>query len=944
MPIQGSLDEVSLADVLQLLSLGRKSGRLSLDDGLMQGHIYLNAGRICYASVVNRRDQLGDILVKAGKITRRQLEDATERQTQDRKKKLGEILVGSGSVARADLDRFVRAQVQEAVAFMFTWNRGSFKYESRVRPQDGDFLVSLDAGALLLEAARRVDEWSILKRKIPSFDMVFRIDEARIGADVSLTEQQKRILPLLDGSRDVAAVVETTGLVEFEVAKALYGLITAGFAHLVERRAVMRHLSHREFLAYLVREAEFADSRLRRKAARHLAECSLCSTRLKRIHRQTGEVRLVEKEGPAVQVVKDRRRARGSSATPRIASEGRLSGERRSGSDRRHGERRWGDRRLAARPGLSAAWPSEQRGGEDRRTGDRRMFARRSADRERPRRVATRRPSPDATATPKVGPKAAPPAAKGFGRPAGHRSGRRSSNIEWLVTPDAALELLRQRLPKTPPAPAREPVEASPAKRPERSAAASEPTDKPKASGPSTPTAGSTTAKRANRAKRAPVPGPKPARGESGQRPKVLVEDVAEPKKKPPDKIVGDTVVSVKPVTVPPGAMVPPARASGVPTRPPLLLVAAALVAAAGLGWFTGFFVGRGTEAGSEAAPMAAVVVGSPEAPFGPATAVVSDSGARAPAARPVVNDVPGPLPSEKSPVGVATSESDPPAARVEPETSAPAEIEMSAPRSARSAVGSPAPRSRESGAVARTSAAAPPPMVVAPSRPDPAPTVATIRGVVRDARTGLPLAGARVVIPGGGAATRTNAVGVYEFREVAAGPTTVEAEVDGYRPGSVEAVVIAGAAVELDVALRWSAVALEPDTALAGQWLASDRAEAAIILGQPIAVIPGLWIESIAKPVESSRPKVRVAHISASGERIVLIQSRSGAFVRGGPARVTALRIMPPSEAYPITTGTASFGRLLVTAQTAMSADSLRILLRQLGEFSDDAQGAGTP
>lgn len=234
--------------------------------------------------------------------------------------------------------------------------------------------------------------------------------------------------------------------------------------------------------------------------------------------------------------------------------------------------------------------------------------------------------------------------------------------------------------------------------------------------------------------------------------------------------------------------------------------------------------------------------------------------------------------------------------------------------------------------------------MVVTPSRPDPAPTVATVRGVVRNAQTGQPIAGARVVIPGGGAATRTNAVGVYEFREVAAGPTTVEAEVDGYRPGSVEAVVIAGAAMELDVALRWSAVALEPDTGLAGQWLVTDRAEAAIILGQPIAVIPGLWIESIAKPVESSRPKVRVAHVSASGERIVLIQSRSGAFVRGGPARVTALRIMPPSEAYPITTGTASFGRLLVTAQTAMSADSLRILLRQLGEFSDDAKGAGTP
>jgi len=42
---------------------------------------------------------------------------------------------------------------------------------------------------------------------------------------------------LLDGSRDVNQVIEDSGLGEFEVGKALYGLVTAGFVHRAGRTA-----------------------------------------------------------------------------------------------------------------------------------------------------------------------------------------------------------------------------------------------------------------------------------------------------------------------------------------------------------------------------------------------------------------------------------------------------------------------------------------------------------------------------------------------------------------------------------------------------------------------------------------------------------------------------------------------------------------------------------
>jgi hypothetical protein len=64
MAIKGSLKEASLPDVLQLLALGQKTGCLSIADRSNFGYIYFEKGRISYASIVNRRDRLGEILSK----------------------------------------------------------------------------------------------------------------------------------------------------------------------------------------------------------------------------------------------------------------------------------------------------------------------------------------------------------------------------------------------------------------------------------------------------------------------------------------------------------------------------------------------------------------------------------------------------------------------------------------------------------------------------------------------------------------------------------------------------------------------------------------------------------------------------------------------------------------------------------------------------------------
>jgi tetratricopeptide (TPR) repeat protein len=237
MAIKGSLKEAGLADVCQLLSIGLKTGCLSVTDRARFGQVFFDRGRITFATIVNRRDRLGDLLVREGAITHGQLAAAVDEQAQRADRRLGEILLERGHIDAATLNACIRRQIEEAIYYLFTWRRGDFYFEAGRAPEAGEILISVNPETLLLEGARRIDEWTVMEKKIPSLDLVFAVDRGHIEAtQAPLTREQQALLPLLDGRRSVHELAEGTGLGEFETGKALYGLIQAGFATRVGRR------------------------------------------------------------------------------------------------------------------------------------------------------------------------------------------------------------------------------------------------------------------------------------------------------------------------------------------------------------------------------------------------------------------------------------------------------------------------------------------------------------------------------------------------------------------------------------------------------------------------------------------------------------------------------------------------------------------------------------
>jgi tetratricopeptide (TPR) repeat protein len=238
MAIEGPLRELALSDVFQLLDLSRKTGVLTItNEGRSKPAVVrFDRGGVTSAELPGSTERIGHLLLRAGKVTEAQVEYARRLQQAEPGKQLGTVLVEHGIVAQQEVVRQLRFQIQEAVYDLIQWKDGYFRFEEAPAPPPSPVNVRVPTESLLMEAARRIDEWSTLETKLPSMDVIPALVGDGEGALLDLHPSEWEILAEIDGTRTMKAISASLGRSEFDVAKIIYGLISTGVVEILEER------------------------------------------------------------------------------------------------------------------------------------------------------------------------------------------------------------------------------------------------------------------------------------------------------------------------------------------------------------------------------------------------------------------------------------------------------------------------------------------------------------------------------------------------------------------------------------------------------------------------------------------------------------------------------------------------------------------------------------
>ncbi len=167
MAISGNLEDVSVADVMQFIHLGRRTGALLLRHDGEQAMIGFHRGKLVSAGSP-RTPRLGELLVRSDLLSREELDRAVETQeSEPERRSLGQILVAQGSIGPESLRQVVGQQIEQTISELVGWDRGTFEFVvDDSRPIDdialypGDVVPDADINTqmVLLEAARIFDE------------------------------------------------------------------------------------------------------------------------------------------------------------------------------------------------------------------------------------------------------------------------------------------------------------------------------------------------------------------------------------------------------------------------------------------------------------------------------------------------------------------------------------------------------------------------------------------------------------------------------------------------------------------------------------------------------------------------------------------------------------------------------------------------------------------
>jgi hypothetical protein len=214
-----------ICDVIALLQQSGWTGELAVYGDETLRSIYFDGGNVIGATTNVIEERLGETLYRFGVVTREQLEQAIK-EASTSGKRLGEAAIDLDFVTPEELYPMMTRQVEEVFYRALQVSDGFFYFFDRFDEKNLVRRHNLNAGALLMEGARRMDELHFFREKVPNDTYIPTPvpNNKRVPPDDLL-----EVFGQCDGKRSIAEIGRRIGQLEFEVTRAVFQLMSGGF-------------------------------------------------------------------------------------------------------------------------------------------------------------------------------------------------------------------------------------------------------------------------------------------------------------------------------------------------------------------------------------------------------------------------------------------------------------------------------------------------------------------------------------------------------------------------------------------------------------------------------------------------------------------------------------------------------------------------------------------
>lgn len=233
MGLKGSVRALSLEQLLEFLSASSHAGTLKIAYKDKVCVLCIKDGLIYIDQRGKGEFRLGEVLIQRGVVTQKQIDDALQLQ-QERKVRIGEALKILGYTEQAQLDAALRAQLEEELYDLFVLDDAYFEFE-RGLPEgfEARALPAFGTRSILMEAARRLDEWRHIKSTITSRKCFYTLNTENPTAHKSVSKSLSA--SGADGGQDIFGhersleeALPLLGMAQFQGLSVLAHLISEG--------------------------------------------------------------------------------------------------------------------------------------------------------------------------------------------------------------------------------------------------------------------------------------------------------------------------------------------------------------------------------------------------------------------------------------------------------------------------------------------------------------------------------------------------------------------------------------------------------------------------------------------------------------------------------------------------------------------------------------------